>query len=75
MRTIYIKEKRTGNFEFSTKKEATHTFKTKKEFEKYFYQMYSFGRAMIKATYRLSQTYYTKYEFDLVWSKAKNIYS
>lgn len=36
MKTIYLRQKSSNNFEVSTRKEATHTFKTKKELVEFF---------------------------------------
>lgn len=36
MKTIYLRQKNSGNFEVSNKQEATHSFKTKKELISFF---------------------------------------
>ena len=53
---IYLREKRTGNFEISDKENATDKFKTQKAFKLQFND-YSVGR-IIKAKYSKSQTYF-----------------
>ncbi len=75
MKTVYLREKKSGNFEVSNRKEATHTFKTKKDLVEFFDGKYDKKEHngemvsvrvsqpmtrgnIIKASYRLSQTYY-----------------
>lgn len=79
MKTVYLRQKRSGNFEVSNRKEATHKFNTKKELVNFFDGEYvnsdtineRTGKPLrkriadpkttgkiIKATYRLSQTYF-----------------
>ena len=71
---IYIRTKKSGNFEFSNKKNADLKFKTKREFEKWFRT--SMGRgSFIKATYTQSQTYYANHDFDAVWKMAKELFN
>lgn len=72
MKTIYIREKRSGNFEFASRENATLKFKTKKEFKQWFEEL-RYGR-LIKATYRFSQTYFEKYDFDAAWKRAKELF-
>lgn len=74
MKTIYIRTKKSGNFEFSNKEEADLKFRTKKDLFDWFKNKRR-GNKLIKATYRLSQIYYNSYEFDTVWKRAKEIYS
>ena len=40
MKTTYLRQKRSGNFEVSNKKEATHAFRTKKELLTFFDGVY-----------------------------------
>jgi len=56
MKTIYLRQKRSGNFEFSNRQEATEKFTTKKSFIDFTKSIYD-GK-IIKATYRMSQTYF-----------------
>jgi len=53
---IYLREKRTGNFEISNKQDCTHKYKTQKAFREDFHNN-SVGR-IIKAKYSKSQTYF-----------------
>lgn len=75
MKTIYLREKKSGNFEFSNRKQANLKFSTKKEFKKWFDEQHRYysGR-IIKATYSRSQTYYVSNDFENVWKKAKEIF-
>ena len=57
MKTLNLREKKSGNFEITTKENATHTFKTKKSLVNFYANL---GRSkVIKATYRLSQVYFS----------------
>ena len=66
MKTIYLREKQSGNFELTTRQEATHRFSTKNELKEWFSNIYkSTEKAsrklrgkVIKATYRQAQTYF-----------------
>lgn len=68
MKTIYLREKKSGNFEFSTKENATLRFNTKKAFKEWFeshpkHQSRCFSKTthygyIVKATYSQSQTYF-----------------
>ena len=74
MKTIYLKEKRSGNYEVSNRSNATHTFSNKKEFIGWYDgEAKEFGKVktctnkaprksysgqIIKATYSRSQLYY-----------------
>ena len=71
---IYIRTKRSGNFEFSNKKNADLKFKTKREFKNWFTSTKGTGR-LIKATYTQSQTYYRYFDFDAVWIRAKELFN
>jgi len=71
---IYIRTKRSGNFEFSNKKNADLKFKTKREFKNWFIDNMGTGR-LIKATYTQSQTYYRYFDFDAVWIRAKKLFN
>lgn len=74
MKTIYLRQKKSGNFEFSNKKEATISFKTKKDFREWFESL-RYDK-LIKATYRKSQVYYnSNFDFDSVWKKCKELFS
>ena len=57
MKTIYLREKRSGNFEITTKENATHSFNTKKHLVEFYSQLGS--KRIVKATYRLAQTYFS----------------
>ena len=86
MKTIYLREKKSGNYEFSNRENHTHKFKTQKEFREWYhkegiydrknYESYAeYSKAydslknsakrglLIKATYRMSQTYFYSNEF------------
>jgi len=60
MKTIYLREKRTGNFEITVKGNSTHKFSTKKSFVEFFKNdlRTNGGSRLIKATYSRSQTYF-----------------
>ena len=79
MKTIYLRQKSSGNFEVSNRQQATHVFKSKKDLVSFFDGEYKnsdvinefTGKPLrqrisnpktsgkiIKASYRLSQTYY-----------------
>jgi len=73
MKTIYLRTKRSGNYEFSNRKESDLKFKTKKEFKNWYENKRGSGR-IIKATYRLSQTYFERYDFESAFKKAKEIF-
>jgi len=75
MKTIYIREKRSGNYEFSNRAEATHKFKSKKTFKKWFDNCCGGYRGkLIKATYSRSQVYFGVFDFDDAWKKAKELF-
>ena len=66
MKIIYLRQKKSGNFEITEdSKKATHKFKTQKSFREWYEGEYDrkgqiscrTGK-IIKATYRLSQTYF-----------------
>ncbi len=61
MKTIYLREKRSGNFELCSRKEHTHKFRTWKDLQEWYNNLYWTSR-VIKATYRLSQTYFNEFE-------------
>ena len=54
---IYLREKRSGNFEISNKENSTIKFKTQKAFKEWYKNNYRYGK-IIKATYSRSQTYF-----------------
>lgn len=56
---IYLREKRSGNFELSNKEEATIKFKTQKAFKEWYVKKIGYSQRIIKTTYRKSQTYFT----------------
>jgi len=60
MKTIYLRQKRSGNFELSTRENHTHKFTTWKALHAWFNDLYR-GR-VIKAQYRLSQTYFNSFD-------------
>jgi len=68
MKIIYLREKRSGNFEFSNRENHTHKFNTWTGLEAWYNQdrkldsLYS-GRTgqVIKAEYRKSQTYFDSF--------------
>lgn len=61
MKTIYLREKRSGNFELTgNRNEATHKFNKVSDVKDFFERN---ARRIIKASYRLSQTYYDSTEF------------
>ena len=84
MKTIYLREKKSGNFEFSYKEEATHKFRTQKAFKEFYnnsrryysgsgrFQKY-FGY-IVKATYSQAQTYFNTPEEVLEYIKKNNIF-
>lgn len=55
---IYLREKRSGNFEISNKENSTIRFKTYKSFKEWYKDNYRHGK-IIKAIYRKSQTYFS----------------
>jgi hypothetical protein len=57
MKTIYLKQKRSGNFELTTPENSTNELNTPEEVISFFRTMY--GKKVIKATYRLAQTYFS----------------
>ena len=71
---IYIRTKKSGNFEFSNAVNADLKFKTKREFEKWFTMDMGSGR-LIKASYTQGQTYYRYFDFDAVWIRAKKLFN
>jgi hypothetical protein len=60
MNTIYLRQKRSGNYELSNRKNHTHKFTTWKALKEFFDTIY-FGR-IIKAEYRLTQTYFNTFD-------------
>lgn len=65
MKTLYLKEKNSGNFEISPTPtiikfddEVTFTEWFKRNCNGYTKYRSSYGRRIIKATYRMSQTYF-----------------
>ena len=71
---IYIRTKKSGNFEFSNAVNADLKFRTKKELKNWFTNNMGTGR-LIKATYTQSQTYYANHDFDAVWKMAKELFN
>jgi len=64
MKPIYLRQKRSGNFELSTRENHTHKFTTWKALRAWYDDLY-FGRRtnrVIKAQYRLSQTYFNSFD-------------
>ena len=63
MKTIYLRRKASGNYEIVTgkpnQKEHTHKFRTWKALQEFYRDMYS--RKVIKAEYRLSNTYFQSF--------------
>lgn len=60
MKTIYLRQKRSGNYELSNRKNHTSKFTTWKSLKEFFDTIY-FGR-IIKAEYRLTQTYFNTFD-------------
>ena len=60
MKPIYLRQKRSGNFELSTRENHTHKFTTWKAMRTWFYTLYS--TRVIKFEYRLSQTYFNSFD-------------
>ena len=72
MKTIYVKRKKSGNYEFSNREEATLKFRTQKSFKDWFHNVMRKeststwdrihrkfkGAQLIKASYSQSQTYF-----------------
>lgn len=83
MKTIYLKELRSGNFEISNKKEATHKFPTQKAFREFYNPKFLSGtghyqktfRALIKASYRLSQTYFITADEAILYFKKNQTFA
>lgn len=71
MKTIYLRELKSGNFEISNKKEGTVKFKTQKEIRAFFGTLWS--RKVIKARYRLSQTYFAGPEEFITFIKKNGL--
>ena len=67
--TIFIRKKRSGNFEFTNEKSATHVFFSTSEFKAWFENL-KFGK-LIKAAYSRSQTYFNPDEFENVLKYAE----
>jgi len=61
MKTIYIRQKRSGNFEFSNRENHTVKFTTLKALRNWYINDRMFGR-IIKATYSKSQIYFSSYK-------------
>ena len=83
MKTIYLKELRSGNFEISNKKEATHKFATQKAFKEFYRPSFRRGSgrfqktfgALIKASYRLSQTYFITADEAILYFKKNQTFA
>ncbi len=83
MKTIYLKELRSGNFEISNKEEASHKFATQKAFKEFYRPSFGSGsgrfqktfRALIKASYRMSQTYFMNADEAILYFKKNQIFS
>jgi hypothetical protein len=60
MKAIYLRQKRSGNFELSTRENHTHKFTTWKALHAWFNDLYN--SRVIKAEYRLSQTYFNSFD-------------
>ena len=75
MKMIYLRKKRSGNFEFSNQKDSNHKFKTKKDLKIFWYKNLVCNSwrgnpsRMIKTTYRLSQVYFSS--FNHFWTEIK----
>ncbi len=70
MRTIYLRQKKSGNYEIADRKTATVKFTTKKALQEFWqntienqpsYLRYKDRKKIVKQTYRLSQTYYNSF--------------
>ena len=64
MKTIYLRQKRSGNYELSNRKNHTSKFTTWKSLSAWYNDLY-YGRRtgrIIKAEYRLTQTYFNTFE-------------
>lgn len=74
MKTIYLRQKRSGNFEFSDKRESTHKFNSKKALLEFWNKNMNgyFAKKVIKATYSRSQTYFDN--FNEFWNNIKKYY-
>ena len=73
MKTIYLREKKSGNFEFSNKENATLAFKTQKSFKEFYKSRYRYGK-IIKSTYSKSQTYFSDVQEAIDFIKKNNIF-
>ena len=78
MGTIYLRQKRSGNYEFSNKDNYTHKFKTQKSFKEFYEnnlkrRNYS-GNKIIKACYSRSQTYFYDCQEVLTFIKKHRIF-
>ena len=64
MNTVYLREKRSGNYEIVTgkynQKEYTHKFKTWKSLESFFNSLH-YSSKVIKAEYSRSTTYFSSF--------------
>jgi len=60
MKTIYLRQKRSGNYELSNRKNHTSKFTTWKALSAWYNDLY-YGR-IIKAEYRLTQTYFNSFD-------------
>ncbi len=64
MKTIYLRQKRSGNYELSNRKNHTSKFTTWKALSAWYNDLY-YGRRtgrIIKAEYRLNQTYFNTFD-------------
>jgi len=69
MKTIYLREKRSGNFELSNRKDHTHKFTTKRAAKEFFDHInQNTSRQIVKATYSQSQTYFNQLQQDSGYS-------
>jgi hypothetical protein len=59
MKTIYLREKKSGNFELSNRQEHTHKFKTWTALQDFYRNLY--GSKIIKAEYSRSTIYFNSF--------------
>lgn len=71
MRTIYLKEKKSGNFEITDKNKATVKFNRKSDLQEFWDRISKrrFGGKIIKAKYQMSNSYF--YCFDELYNSVK----
>ena len=64
MKPIYLRQKESGNFELSNRENHTHKFTTWKALNAWFNDSVNdlYGGRVIKAEYRLSQTYFNSFD-------------